>query len=68
MAAGMFVVAFPARETVTLPPELFDAMVRLLVRVPTAVGAKEKTRVQLPPLAASDIPAWQDPVREKSAT
>ena len=68
VATGMFDVAFPVTEIVTLPPELLDAMVRLLVRVPTAVGAKEKTSVQLPPLAANDIPAWQDPVREKSAT
>ena len=36
----------------TLPPELLDWMVRLPVRAPTAVGAKAKPSVQLPPVAA----------------
>ena len=57
----------PARDTVTLPPELLDWMVRLPVRAPTAVGAKANPSVQLPPVAARVMPAWHVPPRTKSA-
>ena len=56
VAAGMFVVAVPASEIVTLPPELLEAIVRLLERAPAAPGAKVKTIVQFPPFAASVMP------------